>query len=251
MKQSMFWLAAGLCCAASALGAPDMLKIGLFSRMAPGDHLPEGWELVRPSPKAAPTRYRLEADSGATVVRADADHAMAGLSRKLRVDLKRLPYLCWRWKITAPLVRADLQTRQGDDYAARLYVLFDYDPSRLPLGERLKLAALRGLFGLDIPAAAINYVWDNRHPIGTTAPNAYTDRAMMWVLRTGPSEAGRWVVETRHLAEDFRHVFGEEAPAAVGVVIASDTDNTGEQATAWFGDIYFAGDKAGCGGLGE
>lgn len=196
--------------------------------------------MVRPNDDFPPTRFRLEADDGTTVVRADADHSMAGLSRKVRVDVRRLPWLCWRWKIAAPLLGADLRTRQGDDYAARLYVLFDYDTGRLPIGVRLKLGALRGLFGLDVPAAALNYVWDNRYSVGTVVPNAYTDRAMMWVLRRGADQAGGWVDEARDLADDFRRAFGDEAPAAVAVVIASDTDNTGEKATAWFGDIRFA-----------
>lgn len=237
---------AGWLCLAAPVSWADTLDIGVFSGLTPGDRWPDGWALVRPNPAAPPTRFRLEADGGTTVLRADADRSMAGLSRAVRVDVGRLPYLCWRWKVAAPLANADLRTRQGDDYAARLYVLFDYDTARLPLGERLKLGALRGLSGLDVPAAALNYVWDNRYPVGTVAPNAYTSRAMMWVLRSGAGEAGRWVAEVRNLGEDFRRAFGEDAPAAVAVVLASDTDNTGEQATAWFGDLRFAANPGAC-----
>jgi len=232
----------------SACGA-DPPWVGAFSRTAPGDRLPEGWVRVQPNPDIPPTRFRLEADGGTTVVRDDADRSMAGLSRAVPADVGKLPYLCWRWKIAAPLTKADLRTREGDDYAARLYVLFDYDTRKLPFGVRLKLALLRDVFGLDVPAAALNYVWDNRSPVGTVAPNAYTDRAMMWVLRSGAAEAGRWVVEVRNLQDDFRQAFGEPAPAALGVVIASDTDNTGEQATAWFGDIRFAAKPSDCSAL--
>ncbi len=31
--------------------------------------------------------------------------------------------------------------------------------------------------------------------------------------------------------------FGEEPPAIVGVAIMTDADNTGVQATAWYGDL--------------
>jgi hypothetical protein len=75
--------------------------------------------------------------------------------------------------------------------------------------------------------------------VDTVAPNAYTDRAMMWVLRSGQGEAGRWVTEVRNVKEDFHRAFGEDAPAVAAVVVASDTDNTGENATAWFGDLRF------------
>lgn len=229
------------------LASAESWTVGEFSRLAPGDMLPEGWQVVRPNEDFPATRFRLEADSGMTVLRADADHSMAGLSREVRVDVGHLPYLCWRWKIAAPLISADLRTKGGDDYAARLYVLFDYDTRHLPPGTRLELGALRGLFGIDVPAAALNYVWDNRYPVGTVIPNAYTDRAMMWVLRSGAGEAGRWIGEIRDLAADFRRAFGDEAPNAVAVVIASDTDNTSEKATAWFGDIRFAADPSVCG----
>lgn len=226
----------------------QVVEIGAFSREQPSDDLPRGWELFRPSDRFPPTRYRLERSGSTTVVRAEAKGSMAGLIRRLRIDPARTPYLCWRWRIAAPLQAADLRTKTGDDYAARLYVLFDYDAGRLSVGDRLQLAVARGLYGPDVPAAALNYVWDNRHPIGTVAPNAYTDRTRMWVLRSGAHEAGRWVTEMRNVAADFRAAFREDAPVITGIIIASDTDNTGEKATAWFGEIRIAARAALCEG---
>ncbi|MEB0135219.1 DUF3047 domain-containing protein [Actimicrobium sp. CCC2.4] len=43
----------------------------------------------------------------------------------------------------------------------------------------------------------------------------------------------------RGAGTDFRTAFGEEAPDVVVVALATDTDNTGEQATAWYGDLQF------------
>jgi hypothetical protein len=48
---------------------------------------------------------------------------------------------------------------------------------------------------------------------------------------------GEWVTVTRDLVADYRQAFGEEPPAIVGVAIMTDADNTGEQATAWYGDL--------------
>jgi len=45
------------------------------------------------------------------------------------------------------------------------------------------------------------------------------------------------VEEVRDLRADFRRAFGEEAPALIGIAIATDTDNTGENARAWYGDV--------------
>lgn len=219
--------------------AQDAANLPPFSRETQEGGLPAGWLPFNPAPNAAPTVYALTRDGDTMVVRADAVKSMSGLIHTLRIDPSQTPLIQWRWKITQPLDTADLYTKSGDDYAARLYVLFDYDVSKLSFGTRAKLKIAKLLYGVDVPAAALNYVWDNRYPIGTIRPNAYTDRARMVVVESGAAKAGQWVTETRDLAADFRAAFGEDAPPISGVAIATDTDNTGENATAWYGDIQF------------
>lgn len=201
--------------------------------------IPDGWRPFTPSAKLKPTRYALVRDGNTMVVRADADASMSGLAHAVRIDPAETPLIQWRWRVERPLKTADMTTKAGDDYAARLYVLFDYDVSKLPFLTRTKLKLAKALHGTDVPAAALNYVWDNRQPVGTIRANAYTDRARMVVVESGADKAGQWVTVTRDLAADFRAAFGEEAPPVTGVVIATDTDNTGERATAWYGDIRF------------
>jgi hypothetical protein len=41
------------------------------------------------------------------------------------------------------------------------------------------------------------------------------------------------------VAADYRLAFGEAPPAVKGVVVSTDTDNTGELAEAWYGDAAF------------
>lgn len=213
-------------------------EVAAFSRMAAETQI-QGWQILKPAPKAADTRYTLVRDGGRTVLRADADASMSGLTYTVRVDLKQYPRLRWRWKVAAPVAEADMTTRAGDDYAARIYVLFDYPVEKLSFGTRAKLSIAESLYGQKIPTAALNYVWDNRQPIGTIRPNTYTDRARMMVLQSGTAQAGHWVTETRDLAADFRAAFGEDAPDVVAIALATDTDNTGTRATAWYGDIEF------------
>ena len=75
--------------------------------------------------------------------------------------------------------------------------------------------------------------------MGTTAWSAYTDRLRMIVVTSGAAQAGQWVTVRRNVAEDFKVAFGEDSPAISGVAIATDTDNTGEAVTAWYGDVRF------------
>ncbi len=213
-------------------------EVPRFSSMAPGAAV-TGWEVLKPAPNANDTRYSLVRDGDKTVLKAQADTAMSGLTYPIRVNIRDFPLLQWRWKISAPIKTADMTTKAGDDYAARIYVMFDYPSEKLPFGTRAKLRIAESIYGQKIPTAALNYVWDNRQPVGTIQPNTYTDRARMVVLQSGAAKAGQWVTETRDLAADFRAAFGEEAPDVVAIALATDTDNTGESATAWYGDLEF------------
>jgi len=65
----------------------------------------------------------------------------------------------------------------------------------------------------------------------------YTERVRMLVLESGAARLGEWVEERRDVHADYRRAFGTEAPPITGVAIMTDTDDTGETATAWYGDI--------------
>jgi hypothetical protein len=59
----------------------------------------------------------------------------------------------------------------------------------------------------------------------------------MLAVRSGDEQAGQWLSEQRDIVADFRRLFGEDPPQAGAIAIMTDTDNTGAEATAWYGDI--------------
>jgi hypothetical protein len=61
----------------------------------------------------------------------------------------------------------------------------------------------------------------------------------MIVVESGGARLNQWVNEKRNLYEDYKKALGEESPPVSGVAIMTDTDNTGESATAYYGDILF------------
>jgi hypothetical protein len=87
--------------------------------------------------------------------------------------------------------------------------------------------------------AAILYIWESHAPVGTMVPNPYSDRVMMFVVESGADKLNQWVSEEHNVLEDYKRAFGEEPPMISGVAIMTDTDNTGESATAYYGDIVF------------
>lgn len=213
----------------------------------PGDNdLPKGWQLFQPNQKVAPTHYRLQQEKAQWVVHATAKSSMAGLIKPIQVDLNKTPILCWSWRIKSVVANADLSTKAGDDYAARVYVLFDVPLNQIPFADRVRVRLAKTFYGAELPTAAINYVWDNKHPIGTVAPNAYTDRTRLMVLQSGNAQAGKWVQQARNVAVDYRAMFSGQLPMVAGLAIATDTDNTGSNAEAWFSKPYFVSDQSLC-----
>ena len=141
---------------------------------------------------------------------------------------------------------ANMTKRQGDDYAARVYLAFSLPKETLTLADKAALAIARSIFGSHVPDAAINYVWDNIHPIGTRAPNAYTSRAQMVVLRTGNSDSGKWMAERVNVLDDLHRSFGTLRGKLKLLAIASDSDNTKEKARAGFAEIAFVKSEENC-----
>jgi len=163
------------------------------------------------------TDYRIVQEDGHTVLKANANAAASGLTRKFKFSPVTYRHLRWSWKIAGTVAGGNERTKQGDDYAARLYVIF---PGRFFWQMR-----------------ALNYIWANKLPKGEFIPNAFTGNAMMIAVESGPSKTGQWVYEERDILADYRRVFGEDPPMASGIAIMTDTDNTGGEATAWYGDI--------------
>lgn len=127
-----------------------------------------------------------------------------------------------------------------------MYLGFRLPPASLGLATRAGLALARARHGEHVPDAALNYVWDNRHPVGTEAPNAYTERTRMVVLRSNEAATGRWQEERRDIATDAAAAFGEEGVELTLLAVATDTDNTGERARAGFADLHFVARGAQC-----
>ena len=216
-----------------------ILPVGLFSAEPPGGGVPHGWKPLTFKKIERHTEYTLIRDEGTVVVKAVSEAATSGLTKDVTIDPREYPIVQWRWNAANIIKASDVTKKSGDDYAARLYITFAYDPSQVGWFEKAKYEAARLIYGQYPPIGAINYIWASREPEGTIVPNPYTDRAMMIVVRSGASDLNKWIVEERNVYRDYRQAFNAAPPMISGVAIMTDTDNTGESATAYYGDIVF------------
>ncbi len=198
------------------LAAEPRLMLGEFSR-----NKLDGWE--RKDFKGE-TRYRLQTLDGAMVLKADSHAAGSGLFKEQRIDLGQTPFLNWSWRVANRLSGLNEQSKAGDDYAARIYVV------------------VKG--GLAFwQTKAINYVWASNTAKDSVWPNAFAgDHAMMLALRGPEAALNVWYSEKRNVRADLQKLFGEDLRTIDAVALMTDTDNSGGQVSAFYGDIWFSKD---------
>ena len=163
------------------------------------------------------TRYDVVIEDGYKCVKATSRASASALYYKMKYDLRKYPYISWRWKVAGVLSKGDATKKDGDDYGARVYLVF-------PSTWFWK-------------TTAINYLWANRLPKGEAVPNPFTGNVMMIAVESGNGRAGQWVEETQNVLEDYRRLFKKEPPPVGAVAIMTDTDNTAQEAMAWYGPL--------------
>ena len=170
------------------------------------------------------TSYQLVQQGDRTVLQAEADASASGLFKEVLVDLTTHPYLNWQWKVDKGHPPLAERTKDGDDYAARIYIV------------------VKGgvLFW---KTRAINYVWSSAEQKGAIWPSAFAGKnAMLLAVRSPEDNTETWYKEKRNVYEDFKILFGKEIKQIHVVAIMTDSDNSKGLVRASYGDISFTTD---------
>ncbi|QTD56792.1 DUF3047 domain-containing protein [Parasphingorhabdus cellanae] len=230
----------------TASSAPVSAQSGGLQRISNFASGTAGWRSVQIDKKVPATKFTAKRIQGVPAIQAYARKSMALFTRPVTVNLAKTPVLCWRWRVNDVVRTANIAKKSGDDQAARVYIGLDLPNSKIPLGTRAQLALARTRGSEAIPDGAINYVWDNRFPVGTARNNVYTKQAKIIVAQSGAAQAGTWVNERRDLAADIQKQFKTGRAKVTSIAISSDTDNSGETVTAAFADIHLVSANAKC-----
>jgi len=170
------------------------------------------------------TDYQAIPEKDGFSLKAHCDGTASAFYRRLKVDLTKTPILRWAWKIDGIHAGLDDVSKEGDDYAARVYVVY------------------KGAMPWDVNA--VDYVWANKQPQGRSWPNAYTGRAIMVAQESGtPEDSSVWIGESRNVREDFKRYFGRDITRIDGVAVMTDCDNGGGTATGYYRDIRFTSEE--------
>lgn len=90
------------------------------------------------------TNYSLVEENQTYYLQAHSTQSASALYKKLKVDLHNTSYLNWSWRIDQGLPPLNEKEKNGDDYAARIYIVFK--TGFTPLSVR-----------------ALNYVWSSNN----------------------------------------------------------------------------------------
>jgi hypothetical protein len=214
MKTLTFFLFFTLISNIVAAEQSDYIQIGNFS----SGQL-EGWN---DKSFSGTTEYQIERLDNQQVLKAISQSAASGLFKEQKIDLLKTPFLNWKWRIDSRLGKINEQTKSGDDYSARIYVVISG-------GWQFW------------KTKAINYVWASNSAKGKTWPNAFAgNNAMMIAIRSGADKTHTWYKEKRNIIQDMKEQFGVDIRYIDGVAIMTDTDNAKGYAVAYYGDIFFS-----------
>jgi DUF3047 family protein len=231
-------LASSAIVAERSVEAGATIEVARFSHEKAGG-TPDQWEPFVILPATPRTQYRLVATPEGTALEASADASASGLYRRIRIDPKTHPIVEWRWNVVQPVPGADVRTPTREDSPARLVVSFHGDINRLDFTERVTLRWYKALTGQTLPYAMLMYIWGGALPAETVIPSEHTAKIQMIVVPSDEARVGQWVQFKRNVLEDYRRLFGDEPGDIVAVGVMSDSDDTGKQARALFGDITF------------
>jgi len=181
--------------------------------------IPDGW--TGQSWGSPRYDFTVVTDGAARVLHLKSRGDNSTISKEVKIDVRDLPLLVWRWKAIALPAGGDCRKRATDDQAAQVYVAFP----RFPTAARSRI---------------IGYVWDTTAPVGTIAKSESSALVTYVVVRSGTAELGRWLTETRNVYEDFKRIYGEAPTEPIGAIsVAIDSNDTRSNAESYVGAISF------------
>jgi hypothetical protein len=165
--------------------------------------------------------YRIESKDNEFYVHAASNRSCSALYHKVKLDVNRQLMLSWKWRINSfPAKKSpdNLLSKEEDDYAARIYVIFP------------------ALFFLN--SKALEYIWSKDLKVGTISSSPYSDNIKIIVAESGAKEGNEWVIEERNIYDDYKLAFNTPPKFKIGAIaFMCDSDSTRSSADACFGEI--------------
>lgn len=153
-------------------------------------------------------RYLAAEDQGESVI----------LGKDVKWDLKKYPYISFKWRVHEIPEGADERFHKKVDSAAGIYIIYNKKLGLLP--------------------ESVKYVWSSTLPVGSAMRRSGTGRPWMVVADSGKENLGEWRTYVFNAYEAYKKTFGgnpPDVPIAIGIL--SDANSMKSKAYADYDDI--------------
>lgn len=195
--------------------------------------LPTGWEVKATKWGVNKTCFELKhkpegkkiSSAVMGVLKIFADEATGALfcAPSKLVDLSKTPILRWRWRVHSFPKGGDGRKQESDDQAIVIYVgANDWMVKK-----------------------SIAYRWETETPKGDSGNISYAGGAVKvkwFCLRNRKSGKGKWIIEERNIAKDFKEAFGF-IPKEFALSIGANSQHTKSESLAYIDFIEFVPEK--------
>ena len=151
------------------------------------------------------TTYSLGMNENGSFLRAEAKGTASGLGKKVKIDLRKTPFINITWKIEKDLKGIDERSKKGHDYAARVFVV--KKTGLTPLSNK-----------------AVNYVFSSNNSTNEFWRSPYTKSSIDYVLSTTKENLNEWVTVKANVKEHFKKLHNLNVDELTGLAIMTDTD---------------------------
>jgi outer membrane protein OmpA-like peptidoglycan-associated protein len=222
------YIALSFLCVVDSRANPGIIPVAKFTSPVMAAGVPEGWNLEK---KTGTPLIKMEKEGNTFFLHLTSlGNSSFGLRKEARIDVKKFPILCWRWKVNKLPRGGDVRKKSTDDQALQVYVAF----------KEIGFPAV-----LNTPV--IGYIWDNEAPKGWSGRSQQLggDKLRYIVLRNRTDKTGKWYTERRNLYQDYKKLFGdikggEPQGLTTGLQIHINSQRTKSPADSLIGEIYFS-----------
>jgi hypothetical protein len=153
-------------------------------------------------------RYLAADDRGESVV----------LGKEVRWNLRKYPYLSFRWRARLLPENGDERLGSTNDSAAAVTVIFKVKYGVIPF--------------------SVKYVWSSTLPVGAAVRREGIGKPWVVVADSGGESLGEWRSHIFNVYEAYRKTYGGDPPeGTVGIAILTDANATLSAASADYGEI--------------
>lgn len=244
LKTGKFWLlmifTGSLLVSFSAFQAEAKTRFLGFKIEEAQNSVPSGWNLITYF-RTPPNEISLSKEGKRTILKMKSIGSASAVVKILEIDLKSFPVLVWRWKINRVPGMAIETKKDRNDSAARVRVIFGKakaESFKLPpeILKYLKSQYFQGKV-TEPEGHKIDYIWGNRLAKGEIIDFPGSKNHKVVIVETGDKKTKQWIWEKRNLLEDYQKIFNESPLGLIGIVVATDTDQTNEGVTACYSSI--------------